>query len=102
MSRYSPTRLPAGMCPACGYAVDAAGAARGGKAKPKPGDWSLCMRCAAVNVFDARLLPVAPPPGALEELRTSDPEHYQEIQRTRLGILVLQQIHPIPDRGGRA
>lgn len=46
--------VPASMCPACGYIVDAALNAtpeRGGNHGPKVGDLSVCMNCGEVLMF---------------------------------------------------
>jgi hypothetical protein len=52
-------RLPKDHCPECGYALDAASTPDGRKGssqpQPKPGDITLCLKCAAVFVFDEQL-----------------------------------------------
>lgn len=99
--RHRSTRTPTALCPTCGYTVDAASSLAGNH-KPEPGDWSLCLRCAAVNVFDAALRLAPPGFGAYEALRFDDPKLWQHIERARVGIRCLQETHPIPDRGGHA
>ena len=49
-------RLPATLCPECGYAFDSAESMMGHR-RPEPGDLSVCLSCAALLVFDADLRP---------------------------------------------
>jgi hypothetical protein len=49
------TRTPPQMCPNCGYVFDAATEAIKAKAKPKPGDVSLCLNCINVGIYNADL-----------------------------------------------
>jgi len=48
------TRTPDALCPVCGYHMDHA-ASVGTKAKPTPGDFSLCLDCGAFLRFDKTL-----------------------------------------------
>jgi hypothetical protein len=48
------TRLKPDRCPWCNYKLDAA-AAVDGKGKPKPGDISLCVKCASPIQFGDNL-----------------------------------------------
>ncbi len=41
------TRVPSSMCCECGYGMDACS----GPSKPSPGDFTLCINCASLNVF---------------------------------------------------
>jgi hypothetical protein len=45
-------KLPEQICPACGYDLDAATYAGKEDLRPRPGDVSICFKCANVLVFD--------------------------------------------------
>lgn len=61
MKARSDTAMPSCVCPACGYAFDAATALQGGRL-PKAGDVSVCLNCSAANVFtDALTVRAATP-----------------------------------------
>ena len=45
------TKLPQSQCCACGTTLDGAA----GRAAPKPGDFSICIYCGALSVFDEDL-----------------------------------------------
>jgi hypothetical protein len=51
------TRTPLALCPECGYAFDAA-THIGGRARPSPGDLSICLSCGTLLLFDDDLRPV--------------------------------------------
>jgi hypothetical protein len=72
------TVTPRGRCPACGEAIDRASHIEGESA-PSPGDVSICIRCAAVNLFDDDLSPRVPTAAELARLRAS--ATWPEIQR---------------------
>jgi hypothetical protein len=46
-------QLPKQHCPVCGYELDAATCASDKVSRPKPGDVSICFKCANILVFDA-------------------------------------------------
>lgn len=46
--------LPETQCPHCTYKVNAATATDGDGA-PKPGDFSICIKCTAIAIFDDTL-----------------------------------------------
>jgi len=48
-------RTPLTSCPQCRHAIDSAGEWMGDNVKPKAGDFSICIRCAGINVFNADL-----------------------------------------------
>lgn len=50
-----PKRLPKTSCPACGYVMDDATAADGSNVWPEPGDFSLCLRCGEVLVYNGQM-----------------------------------------------
>lgn len=95
------TRTAPALCPHCGYAVDAA-SAMDRKSRPRPGDWSLCLSCAGLSVFDDLLRPVLPGFGVLSALRLEDPAQYEEIERARAAIRIQRAARPIPRQGGEA
>lgn len=52
------TVTPTSQCCECGHAVDRAAGI--GDSTPVPGDYSLCIRCACLNIFDENLAVLAP------------------------------------------
>ena len=42
------------LCPVCANILDAAGAMRG-EASPRPGDFTLCLKCATILCFTAEM-----------------------------------------------
>lgn len=46
------TRLTPSTCVDCGYMLDTCS----GEADPKPGDITICIRCAGINAFDKNLI----------------------------------------------
>jgi hypothetical protein len=67
-------------CAACGYRMDAASVAMGEEARPAPGDFSLCLSCGHVMVFDHELEPVPMVAGELDAL---DPEQRADVLRAQ-------------------
>ena len=62
-------RLPAGCsstCPTCGYFMDAATAIDRNEKMPAPKDFSVCISCGALGVFDDELHCVTPSHHALK------------------------------------
>lgn len=53
------TRVPPSDCPTCGARTDAATEAPAMRARPQPGDYSICFACGAICRFDATLRLVA-------------------------------------------
>lgn len=80
------TRLPTSACPTCGYEMDSASSV-GRKATPKPGDFSLCMRCGAVLRFDAEL---RLEPATSDELTELDEEGRTTLLRAQAVIRKLR------------
>jgi hypothetical protein len=100
--RTRATRTPPALCLHCGYQTDAASPAQG-RARPREGDWMLCLRCAGLMVFDKDLRPLMPPFGAYEALRLTEPETYAKLELGRATILELSSKGDwIPDKGHRA
>jgi hypothetical protein len=70
-------------CPRCGYKMDAATHIGKGRARPKPGDFSLCLQCGQILRFDQQLEPVM----ALErELAELDAETLWTLRRGQAAI----------------
>lgn len=95
-------KLPPSMCPACGHLASAASTLGEVNYQPEPGDISLCIRCAAVNVFAADLTITEAPADLMPKLREEDPGAARSIDRMRRVILALSAADPIPDGGGTA
>lgn len=51
-----PTTTPDVGCPHCGALINRASEAYGDIARPEPGDFSVCLYCARVCVFESGLL----------------------------------------------
>jgi hypothetical protein len=77
------TRLPETKCHACGAHVDAASHAN--RARPKPGDLSVCAYCAAVGQYDEALAIRAFDTATLDAENRADLEEVQLAVRRRWG-----------------
>jgi hypothetical protein len=93
MGKSRTTRLPPRLCPECGTLLDAASAPKS-DARPSPGDWTVCIHCAAALVFDTELKVQAPGFGALEALALTEPETAAQLRRHQAAVRQLQQKHP--------
>jgi len=45
------TTIPASKCPTCGYEMDSSTCVDDDTVKPKPGDFSVCMKCGEMLRF---------------------------------------------------
>jgi hypothetical protein len=72
------TDLPPSACPYCDYLTDGASDPTG-KYTPKPGDFSICLACAQLLVFDSGLKLRKPSPA--EEKTAKQLESVQRFQR---------------------
>jgi hypothetical protein len=61
------------LCPHCGAKLDAATFAGKGEHTAKPGDWSICIYCTQMLVFDGDMTLRKPAEGEFETLRKEDP-----------------------------
>lgn len=79
---------PENACPHCGVELNAASLVHGGGG-PRPGDATICYRCAVVMVFDdnLNLRPLTP-----REQEKADNDIY--IQGARLAIMQMNQDDP--------
>jgi len=50
-----PNLLPVSTCPTCGYKMDCASCYYDEKARPRPGDYSVCMKCGEIQRFTEAL-----------------------------------------------
>lgn len=71
------TETPTALCPACGHKIDRASSMD--DATPSAGDISICIRCAAVNLFAGDLTLRRPTADELDALKRS--ESWPDIQR---------------------
>ena len=78
------TVIPGQVCASCGYQSDAA-TSMTGQRSPKSGDVSICINCAAINVFDIQLKLIKPDDGQLLDLMLSD--DWQYIERTQHAVI---------------
>jgi len=49
------TRLEPSPCPYCSYVCDSASSLNEGNEKPKPGDYTVCLKCTHFLTFDTDL-----------------------------------------------
>lgn len=77
--KWIDSEVPPSQCVECGKKMDMAS---GRGATPEPGDFTLCIRCGSLNVFDVDLTLRRP---TLDEYVEST--HNREIQRLRKAIL---------------
>lgn len=76
-------RVPLSPCPKCNYRLDAATLVRPGTALPKPGDFTICLRCGEVLIFgDELALRVA----MANDVRAAGPEVMAEIRRVSRAV----------------
>jgi hypothetical protein len=74
-------RMPGNTCPACGKTADG-GTSLDDKSAvrmPKPGDYAVCLYCAALNVYDHDLR-LRPPTRAERRRVSRDPRLSQLVQ----------------------
>lgn len=53
-------RVAPAFCPYCKYGFDQSSNIRDGRRKPRPGNYTLCISCGGVLVYDAELRARAP------------------------------------------
>jgi hypothetical protein len=74
-------------CPKCGYLLDAA-SGLDHEESPTAGDFTLCLSCAAILVFDAELHVVLASVAALEAL---DADTFMQLMRVRQCVIRVQE-----------
>jgi hypothetical protein len=98
-------RVPPSMCPACGYACDAATSLEDRDAVPEPGDWTVCLACGELLVFSPLMVLQKPEPGAIAAMRLAEPgklgalRKVQMAQKASVGDAILRRLR---GRGGNA
>jgi hypothetical protein len=88
MTEFDPRTKPS-LCPYCGYFFDCATAINGSAARPKPGDYSICINCGCASVLNADL--------SLRKRTAIDPvddEARAMFQRARAACLQRGPLHP--------
>lgn len=78
------TRTPKNSCPSCGKTIDALSRLKDDDIRPKPGDVTVCLDCAAVLVVNHDLTVRSPTPGELDDMATD-----QELLKVREAIRLL-------------
>ena len=83
------------LCPACGAARDAAtDPTNPDQVAPRPGDFSICIACAALQVFDTGL--TLRLPTTLETAEAQALPGVQRLQRAARTLRDLRARHPGP------
>lgn len=85
--------MPVTYCPACLYKFDRASDFDGLGTKPKPGDATLCMRCAAILEFDSDLRPKMPSAQMLADI-DADPKLSAQLDQGQRAIRRMWVTHP--------
>lgn len=91
------TDTPPNLCPHCGYLLDQATAAYGDHT-PSPGDWSICIRCAAILRFDADLKYEAVTEAELAKLAVEDPKGTRMLRKAQRTAQAMNLCNGWPDR----
>jgi hypothetical protein len=87
--RHEDVRVPEVECPACGHKLNAASQMEALAARPKPGDYTVCIGCCAVFIFGEDL--VARGMTMSEALKFSqDPETQGDIEKAIRAIRRMQ------------
>lgn len=76
--------IPVSLCPICGHSVDSASSLANPGAAPDPGDWVVCISCAAVLEFDAGLRLAIPAAAEVEEALKSGSDLRRTIAAVRM------------------
>ena len=85
------------LCPQCGHAMDLASWAtnpKRGKA-PKPGDLTVCIRCAAVLAFGGDMRLERAPADAVDSLQREHPAAAAKLRQVRRAIILMGPREPI-------
>jgi hypothetical protein len=80
--RVRDTRLPPSRCPSCEKLLDAATSLEG--AKPRPGDWSVCIHCTSLIIFTRSVYGLvlrSPAKGEFEALEPAFQDTLRRYQR---------------------
>lgn len=76
------TGVKAAVCPSCGMKMDAATSVTGGGEHiPRPGDYSVCLQCGQILIFDEEREPVLALPEDLEHAEKTSPENFKLLMK---------------------
>ena len=89
------TRVTPALCPFCAHTLDTMSDVVG-SAKPAPGDWSICLRCAGLLVVGSDLRPVKPALGLYEAACAADSALAAKVTRMRRAVLIGAAVAPTP------
>lgn len=92
---------PTNLCPHCGYMIDRA-SGLDGEQGPRPGDVTLCLRCAEVSLFGATLQLEIPPAGFMDDWQREDPAGWSQVIRAQRLIRETASKFPFAKTGGNA
>lgn len=82
-----PRRVPESPCPVCAYLADAVVSPDPNYRRPRPGEYTLCGRCAAVLKFGAGMQLERVTLQELAAFAAEDPEHYDRMRELQGFIL---------------
>jgi hypothetical protein len=82
MSQKNPNPLPVSQCPTCGYKMDAASLYTG-SVKPRPGDFSCCLKCGELMIYTVEMILRVP---ELVDLMGLDQATMDEITKVQTAI----------------
>lgn len=94
MTEFVDFDMPVSVCPECGYKLERATETLRDGRRPGPGDFSVCMMCAAVLRFDEQLKLVAT---TIAERSEAGPE----LEHVVRGVLLLNMRGRKKKRGKR-
>ena len=83
--------MPAAFCPVCHYAADAAACLSKPGARPKPGDFIVCLRCATALWFGPAYHLLKATDDDLVELGLGSTRDYQMLLRAQNSIAMLKR-----------
>jgi len=86
--------LPA-LCPYCGHTLDKATLVTS-DARPAPGDFYVCLRCAGLLLLGSDLRPAKPGLGVYEAACAAHPNLAVLITRMRRAVILGTTIDPTP------
>jgi hypothetical protein len=91
-------KMPLCMCPACGYVINAATPSPGSRrnAVPKPRDITLCLRCAAILMYDDAMTPRRLSGDEMAQLAVEQPRQMEHVRQEQRRVVVFNLLHPRP------
>ncbi len=76
-------KVPPSTCPTCKYVNDAATYLQDESAQPKPGDFSVCLHCGEILIFNDDLTTRGV---TLDDLVDLSPEFHTELNRMQRAV----------------